>query len=608
MFALRWTTAGLTGMPRSQALAELPFVVVDLETTGGSALFDRVLEVAAIRVRNGAIEDRLECLVQPGMPIPPIVTRITGINASLVRDQPSFESVLPRLRRLMDGAVLVAHNVSFDGNFLSNAFARANMPWDGERLCTLRLARRLIPGLPSYRLDSLCAFLGFTFVQRHRAGPDAEATLDVLRHLLETALSRGVTTLSALLKLQQQPVSKKRHKGRVDEAQVASLPTTPGVYLLKDRHGQVVYVGKSVNVRQRVRTHLRPSGTARGPAQPRLRRRLPHIADVEAIETKSELEALLLESKLVKRYLPEANSLLRDYHDYPFIKVDLADPFPRLEATRERPGDGATYFGPFRRASVVSSAVVFLNEQLGLRQCTGRLKPGQAACALLEMNKCLGPCVGAAPPAEYAQAVDSALGLLRGDSTAILERAAEKRDRLGDQLRFEEAAELRDRIRAVEQIVGVQQRLSAFADRNLVLVTSDRQPDRVRLLMVRGGRLVDEVSLPLRATPSHLRHLLTRTYSQERLPHVSKDELDDLLILDSWLRNHREHVQEVSVDVEAPADSAPALRQAMLFAVAESPGPEAAAPAPPRAARRPRRGPEPGPVPAGVALGAPTPA
>ncbi|MBV9579644.1 MAG: GIY-YIG nuclease family protein, partial [Chloroflexi bacterium] len=417
-------------MLTAQLLESTPFVVVDLETTGGSALFDRVLEIAAIRVQNGTVQDRLECLVEPGMPIPPFVTRITGINASLVRGKPAFDTLLPHLRKLMDGAVLVAHNVAFDGNFLANAFRRADMPWDGEKLCTLRLARRLIPGLHSYRLDSLCAFLGFTFVQRHRAGPDADATVQLLQHLLESALRTGIQTLAGLVRLQQQPVTRKRHKGRVDEAQVASLPTTPGVYLLKDHHGQVVYVGKSVNVRQRVRTHLRPSGTARGPAQPRLRRRLPHIADVEAIETKSELEALLLESKLVKRYLPEGNSLLRDYHDYPFIKVDLSDPFPRLEATRERPGDGATYFGPFRRASVVSSAVVFLNEQLGLRQCSGRLKAGQPACALLEMKKCLGPCVGAVPVTVYGDAVTDALGLLRGQSLTVIERAASKRDAL----------------------------------------------------------------------------------------------------------------------------------------------------------------------------------
>ena len=390
------------------------------------------------------------------------------------------------------------------------------MPWDGERLCTLRLARRLIPGLHSYRLDSLCAFLGFTFVQRHRAGPDAEATRAPAQHLLETALGKGIDTLS------EPACASSSSRSAASATRAASTrrrspacPPRPGVYLLKDRHGQVVYVGKSVNVRQRVRTHLRPSGTARGPAQPRLRRRLPHIADVEAIETRSELEALLLESKLVKRYLPEANSLLRDYHDYPFIKIDLTDPYPRLEATRERPGEGdrATYLGPFRRASVVSSAVVFLNEQLGLRQCGGPVEAWSAAMRAARDEKVPGAVRrrGFAPD-DYAAAVGDALGVLRGESTGVLDRAAERRDELGEELRFEEAAELRDRIRQVEQVVGVQQRLDGFADRNLVLVSPDRQPDRVRLLLVRAGRLAEEVSLPVRATPSHLRHVLLRTF------------------------------------------------------------------------------------------------
>jgi DNA polymerase-3 subunit epsilon len=550
------------------SLASTPFVVVDLETTGGSALYDRVMEVAAIRVENGVIQERLERLVEPGVPIPPFVTRITGINAALVRGRPSFDSLLPDLRQLIDGAVVVAHNASFDCNFLSNSFRRAGLSWESERLCTLRLARRLIPGLHSYRLDSLCAFIGFSFVQRHRAGPDAEATLSLLQHLLETATSRGIDSLTSLLRMQHQPVTQKRRRGRVDEAQVISLPTGPGVYLLKDLHGQVVYVGKSVNVRQRVRTHLRPSGTANGPAQPRLRRRLPHIADVEAIETNSELEALLLESKLVKRYLPDANSLLRDYHDYPFIKIDLSDRFARLEATRERPTDGVTYFGPFRRAGVVSSAVVFLNEQLGLRQCSGSLKPGQPACALLEMKKCLGPCVNAVSEAEYGAAVAQGVRTLRGEDREVLDRAAQRRDELGERLRFEEAAELRDRIRDVEQVVGVQQRLAAFADRNVVLVTPDRQADRVRLLLVRAGRLAEDVSLPQRATPSHLRHLLRRVYGGRSDPQVSRAELDDLLILDAWLKRHHDNVREVAVPMANPESAMQALRDALAPQVA----------------------------------------
>src|SRR5215207_2746018 len=151
-------------------LASTPFVIVDLETTGGSALFDRVVEVAAIRVHNGVVEDRIVKLVEPGVPIPPFIARMTGINDALVRGRPSFDRLLPDLQRLFTGAVLVAHNASFDFNFLSQAFQRAQLGLDAERLCTLRLARRLMPGLPSYKLDSLCAALGFTFVQQHRAG------------------------------------------------------------------------------------------------------------------------------------------------------------------------------------------------------------------------------------------------------------------------------------------------------------------------------------------------------------------------------------------------------------------------------------------------------
>ncbi|GAC1313466.1 MAG: DEDD exonuclease domain-containing protein [Chloroflexota bacterium] len=544
-------------------LTDTPFVVIDFETTGGSATFDRVLEVAAIRVQHGIVQERIDCLVDPGVPVPPIVTRITGLTSALVRGKPRFETVLPDLRRLVEGAVVVAHNASFDCTFLSAAFARAGLAWDGPRLCTLRLSRRLVPGLHSYKLDSLCAYLGFSFVQRHRAGPDAEATLSLLTHLIAAAAERGIESLAPLLRLQTEPVTRKRRKGRVDEALVASLPTGPGVYLLKDHRGQVVYVGKSVNVRSRVRTHLRPSGTAHGSAQPRLRRRLPLIADVEAIETGSELEALLLESKLVKRYLPEANSLLRDYHDYPFIKVDLNDPFPRLEATRERPRDGLTYFGPFRRAGMVSSAVVFLNEQLGLRQCSGTLVTGQQPCALLEMKKCLGPCVGAVTWSEYRGAVDEGLRVLRGEDGGLLERAALKRDDLGEQMRFEEAADLRDRIRDAEHVVSVQRRLTAFTDRNVILMSPDRTGARMRLLLVRAGRLVEDVSLPLRATPSHLRFVLRRVYGAgSSTPQVSRDELDDVLILDGWLRRQHDNVHEVPVSLDDLELAAGALREA----------------------------------------------
>jgi excinuclease UvrABC nuclease subunit len=203
--------------------------------------------------------------------------------------------------------------------------------------------------------------------------------------------------------------------------------------------------------------------------------------------------------------------------------------------------------------------VDFLNEQLGLRQCSGRLKPGQRACILLDMGKCLGPCVGAVSAETYGAAVEEAVGTLRGESTGVLDRAAQHRDELAEQLRFEQAAELRDRIRQLEHVIGVQQRLTAFADRHVVVVTPDRQPDRVRLLLVRAGRLADEVSVPVDATRSHLRQIVRRVFSHGGAGPVGRDELDDLLILDAWLRKHRDEVVEVPVHPNALDNTAAAL-------------------------------------------------
>ncbi len=547
----------------SRPLSNQPFVVVDLETTGGSAIYDRVIEVAAIRVRGGVVEDALDTLVDPCTGVPPFITRLTGISSPMLRGRPTVDRVLPALERLMDDAIVVAHNASFDYAFLANAFKRTGVQWERERLCTLRLARRLLPGLPSYKLDSLCAHLDLSYVQRHRARPDADATVSLLQHLLDRAAREGVEELGQLLQLQQQPIARKRSKARVDEAQVASLPSGPGVYLLKDAQGHVVYVGKSVNVRQRVRQHLRPSGTACSPSQPALRKRLPYVADVQAIETESELEALFLESRLVKRYLPDANRLLRDYRDYPFVKLDLRDPSPRLVATRERPSDGALYFGPFRGAARVVATVEFLNEHLGLRQCKDPAAVGASACPLLEMRRCLGPCVGAASAETYRDAVLRAERILRGQDRTLLDELAERRDTLAAALRFEEAAVLRDRLRDLEILVSAQRRLQSFADRNTVVVTREGRPGAARLFLVRHGRLARETSVPLRSRAATLTRLLSDVYQCQQAGLVSRDELDDVLILDAWLQRHRDLAYEVPVPSTSPREAVAPLLSAL---------------------------------------------
>jgi DNA polymerase-3 subunit epsilon len=191
----------------STPLREARFAIVDLETTGASAVYDRVTEIAVVRVAGGRIVESYDSLVNPGVRIPPFITRLTGIDDRMVAGQPRLGELVPRIAQELDDAVFVAHNASFDWAFLKQGFARVGGRLEPERLCTVRLARRLVPGLRSYRLDALRERFGISTPGRHRARPDAEATAALLLELLELAERAGVRTVGALLRLQGRPIA-----------------------------------------------------------------------------------------------------------------------------------------------------------------------------------------------------------------------------------------------------------------------------------------------------------------------------------------------------------------------------------------------------------------
>jgi DNA polymerase-3 subunit epsilon len=539
----------------------LSLAVVDLETTGASAIYDRILEIAVVRLVDGEIVDHYEQLVDPRVAVPPFITRLTGIDSRMVRGKPTFDAVADDVRRALGDGPLVAHNASFDEAFLRHAFARLGQKLTNSKLCTLRLARRLLPRLPTYRLDALTTYFGIKNRRRHRASGDAEATALVLARLLDLAAQQGVDTLDGLLALQGRPVGK-RPRG-VDESVIQALPKGPGVYLLKDADGHVLYVGKSIHVRQRVRDHLRGGS----PDQPRLRRRLARIVDVEGIAAGSELEALFLESRLIKRYLPEANQLQRNDHDYPFIRVDAADPFPRLEATRQPPSEADLLLGPFRRSGTVSATVDFLTEQLGLRQCAEPLRPGMSACALLDFGKCLGPCVGAVDQAGYRAAVDRAVSVLEGHDGAFLAELARRRDALADELRFEEAAALRDRIRALEHVIAVHGRLRSVATRNLAIVAPSVDPAARELFCIRRGQLAGQARLTRQTRLGTIARALEMAFHDDRADDeatpIARERVDEMHLLDTWLQRNDERLTVVQVDLAVPAAAAEAILAAV---------------------------------------------
>jgi DNA polymerase-3 subunit epsilon len=448
-------------------LAAREVVIVDLETTGGSPSHDRVIEIAAVRVRDRRVCERWQTLVNPETPVPPFITGLTGLSTGLVARAPRFARVASDFRDFLGDGIIAAHNASFDLGFLRREFARLDRDFaPAGTLCTLKLARRLMPGLPSHSLEAMVRTLDLPSRRAHRALPDALAAAELLLRLVGQAVEQGLTDWEAIMQLVEGP---KRPRGgaKYERGRVRELPTGPGVYLLKDDDENVLYVGKSVNVRNRVATHLR--GKAEG--QPRLRRHLRYVANVQAITTETEIEALLLESQLIKRYLPVGNSQQRDEVHYPFVRIDVASDYPRIELTRFPQEDDAVYIGPFRSARVIGHVVEYVRTVCGIRSCDRPALPDGHPCLLLDLKRCLGPCVGAVGPGDYRAAVDRALEMLQGDWEDITLGLEERMLKLADFEEFERAAELRDAVEQLRRLMRPQLRLADLAHFHAVVVT-----------------------------------------------------------------------------------------------------------------------------------------
>lgn len=272
------------------------------------------------------------------------------------------------------------------------------------------------------------------------------------------------------------------------QARLREVPTCPGIYRFYDAGGALVYVGKSICLRDRVRSYF--TGQA---ATKKLRRLRQEVSRLDWQATGSELEALLLESRLVKLHQPRFNVLLREFVALPYVRLDTRDPFPRLEVTRGPARDGATYFGPFRSQATLEAGVAALADALGLRDCpgSGASLRGKRACYRYELGTCSGPCLGAVTEWEYRRTVEQAGAVFDGRGQAVLTMLQARMERAAEQLRFETAARLRDAIRHIQAVSGRQQALlSAISELSLVAACPSRQSDRLCLFVFGSGRLV----------------------------------------------------------------------------------------------------------------------
>ena len=279
------------------------------------------------------------------------------------------------------------------------------------------------------------------------------------------------------------------------KATLATLPDRPGVYLMKDARGVVLYVGKAQSLRSRVRSYWQKQ-TVRGAGDiHRIRQVIDRVADLEVTEVDSVSEALLLEANLIKRFKPRFNVRLKDDKSYPYIKITLADDFPRIERTRKLPNDGSRYFGPYASASSVDEAMNLVRRLFPFRTCTIDIKDGQRAlarpCLLYHIKRCQGPCIEAIDRAAYRRDVAQVELFLEGNADALVAGLRHEMAFASEQQQYEKAAIVRDKIRSIERTME-SQKMAAFARTELDLAALARKDDQsaVQLFVVRNGKML----------------------------------------------------------------------------------------------------------------------
>lgn len=393
------------------------YTIVDIETTGGRVTRDRITEIAAFKydADRDCIVDEFVTLLNPEIPVPLHIMRLTGIHNRMVADAPKFYEVAKRFVEFTEGCVFVAHNVSFDYSFLKSEFKQLGYNYNRKRLCTVRLARQILPGHRSYSLGRICKDLNIKIAERHRAAGDARATVELFRKLvrndteglIETAFARGKR--ETLL------------PPHLDHAAFEALPEATGVYYFLDKAGKIIYVGKAVNIKQRVLGHFGVNLGSR-----KAIRLKTAVHDVAYEVTGSELVALLLESHEIKTKKPRFNVAqkdtrglfgLYDYHDQAGYRC--------LAIQRLRPGSQPLTTFPGMRSG--KRYVDILVQRYGLCQTKAGLYEPAGPCFLRQVNRCQGACEGAEPPETYNQRVAAALEKLNVSTRnlAVVEQGRE---------------------------------------------------------------------------------------------------------------------------------------------------------------------------------------
>ena len=380
------------------------YAIVDIETTGGSMKRDRIIEIA-IAVHDGAkIIDTFESLIKPGRSISGQISRLTGITNEMLVDAPFFYEVAKKVVQMTEDCIFVAHNSRFDYGFIKKAFENLGYTYTRKQLCTVRLSKMLLPELRRHGLDHLMQHFGIVVANRHRAMVDVEVTSDIFLRLLKTPASA-----EALDSIVNNGIKASRLPAAVSLDLLHSLPESCGVYYFHNDQGVVIYVGKSINIKKRVMQHFAVH-TAKG------NRLAQRVADITFEITGSELVALLLEEKEIKRLQPEVNRQLRT-RLFPFALYHFVDKDGYLNLKAEKIKKSMppefTMIKEYPKLAYARGHLKGLIEEFQLCQHRCGDRTGVGECFNYKIRSCHGACLSLEPEESYNARAQEAIDYLR---------------------------------------------------------------------------------------------------------------------------------------------------------------------------------------------------
>ncbi|MGV8879354.1 MAG: exonuclease domain-containing protein [Sphingobacteriaceae bacterium] len=373
------------------------YAIVDIETTGGHASAHGITEVAVVIHDGNKVTERYQTLINPGMIIPDFIQSLTGITNEMVRNAPAFREVAESIFALLSDKVFVAHNVNFDYSFLHHHLAAAGFDLQCKKLCTVRLGRKIMPGLPSYSLGKLCRHLAIPNEGRHRAMGDADATTVFFSMLLNSDTDGHIET-SLRLKSKEQRLPTYLTRETVDK-----LPQTAGVYYFHNRQGKVVYVGKAKNLKKRVNSHF----TGTNPSRQR-QEFLRHIHNITFQHCGTELIAFILEAIEIKRLWPAYNRSLKRFEQaFGLFLFEDQNGFLRLAVDKRKKYTKPVYSFNSLLEGYHLLGKLMIDFQLCPKLCF--IQKNTNVCSGIEQQHCKGACNGKETPASYNHRVQLAI-------------------------------------------------------------------------------------------------------------------------------------------------------------------------------------------------------